>query len=128
MDTGLIVSILRANVPTLELAYLFGSQFAGTATDNSDVDVAIRAGSRLSFDERVRIAGALSDGLKKEVDLVDLWDANDTVKMQVIDKGGLLHAASPQRVAEFEMYALSDYIRLNELRRGILEDFYSGGS
>lgn len=128
MNNALIVSILLTNVPTLEFAYLFGSYAAGTANEESDVDVAIRAGAKLSLDERIRIAGAVADGIKKEVDLVDLWDANDTLKMQVIDKGRLLYSVSPQKVAEFEMYSLSDYIRLNELRQAILEDFYSGDS
>lgn len=128
MNTDHIVSVLRAAVPTLEVAYLFGSQFAGTAGEQSDVDIAIKAGAKLSFDDRLRVAGALSDALRRDVDLIDLWDADDTLRMQVIEKGGVIFAKSPLSVSEFEMYSLSDYVRLNELRHGILEDFYSRSS
>jgi predicted nucleotidyltransferase len=123
-----IITVLRCEVPSLELAYLFGSQQAGTANEASDVDIAIKAGAKLSFDERVRIAGALVDAIGREVDLVDLADADDTLKMQVLEKGRLLFATSPLTAGEFEMYTLSDYVRLNELRRGILEDFYKRSS
>lgn len=46
------------------------------------------------------------------------------MKVQVLKEGIVLFSKDELVKAEFEMYALSDYARLNEERANMLKDFY----
>jgi hypothetical protein len=48
--------------------------------------------------------------------------------MQIIDKGKLIFCANQYAKNEFEMLTLSFYQKLNEERKGILEDILKGSS
>ena len=59
----------------------------------------------------------------RDVDLIDLGQASAVMKVQVLRDGHPLYTSDQGRVAEFEMYALSDYVRLNEERKRVLKEF-----
>lgn len=67
-----------------------------------------------------QIANHLSGSLGFEVDLVDLNRASTVFRKEVICTGAPIHIGDPSLRHRFEMYALSDYARLNEERRKII--------
>ncbi|MBA2447979.1 MAG: nucleotidyltransferase domain-containing protein [Chloroflexi bacterium] len=81
----------------LDVVWLFGSEARGTATSDSDVDLAALFRSPSSpaelLDARVE-AGAL---LGRTVDLVDLDRASPILMMQVLRHGTLLLDRNPSR-------------------------------
>ena len=58
---GLVLNILRANLPQSSKAWVFGSRTTGRARRYSDLDLAIDAGRRLTLDEIARLTEAFSD-------------------------------------------------------------------
>jgi predicted nucleotidyltransferase len=98
MDLARAIDLLRDRVPGLALVTLYGSHARGDAGPESDVD------------------------------LVDLWSADDVLRVQVIEHGRVLYERDAEERARFEMHALSRYAHLNEERRAILEDVVRRGS
>lgn len=121
-----IVSYLKAEVPRLIAVYLFGSQAQAATTMESDIDVAFLTHERLSVKRVFELKCGLEVLLKQDVDLIDLAQASDVLKVQVLKADRLLLCNDEVERGYFEMYALSDYARLNRERAGILEDFYRG--
>ncbi|CUS38498.1 hypothetical protein [Candidatus Nitrospira nitrificans] len=62
------------------------------------------------------------------MDLLDLRSASTVMRMQVISTGECLAAPNEAARREFEMYVYSDYARLNEERREILNHVRTRGS
>ena len=128
MDVDALVPLLREAVPGLVACYLFGSQAGGTAGAESDVDLAVLGERRLTEAERWELQATLASHFGSDVDVVDLLQASDVLRVQVIDGGRLLYDGAPSARARFEALALSAYARLNEERRGILEDIKQRGN
>ena len=103
--------------------YLFGSCAKGTARADSDLDIAFLPGAQADPYDVFLASQAIADELKREVDLVDLSRASVVMRVQVISTGRRVIAADECRVDEFEMYAFSDYARLNEQRREVLAGY-----
>ena len=112
MNDHALIEHIRQSVPDLIALYRFGSQTKGTARPDSDVE----------------LAQELATQLHRDVDLVDLRTASAVMRMQVISTGECLDAPNEPARREFEMYAYSDYARLNEERKGILDDIRARGS
>lgn len=128
MGESEITSALREAVPGLVAAYRFGSQVTGMASAQSDVDIAVLADQALEPRARWELQERLAARVGRDVDLVDLRRANAVMRAQVITGGVLLLDLAPFARALFEACALSDYARLNEERRGILEDVRARGT
>ncbi len=128
MSIDALIEHVRQAVPDLIAFYRFGSQAQGTATPESDVDLAILAHRPLSLAVLFDLQQQLAALLHKDVDLVDLRSASTVLRMQVVSTGECLVSANEQNREEFEARALSAYARLNEERRGILEDVRTRGS
>ena len=121
MDDHALIEYLRKSVPGLIALYRFGSQAKGTVRPNSDVDLAVLARGPIPNLRRFELAQELAVQLHRDVDLVDLRTASTVMRMQVISTGECLNAPDEPARREFEMYAYSDYARLNEERREILK-------
>lgn len=119
---------VRNAVPNLIALYRFGSQAQGTATPTSDVDLAVLARQALSPTALFDLEQRLATLLHKDVDLVDLRSASTVLRMQVVSTGECLVSTNEGNREEFEARVLSAYARLNEERRGILEDVRTRGS
>jgi hypothetical protein len=76
---------------------------------------------------RFELAQELAAQLHRDVDLVDLRTASTVMRMQVLSTGECLAAPNEAARREFEMYAYSDYARLNEERREILKRVSASG-
>ena len=127
-QNGLIVERLRASLADLVAVYRFGSTAQGTATDASDVDVAVLATRPVPPERCFEIQEWLAADLGRDVDLVDLGRASTVLAMQVIAGGELLHDGDSAARGQFEDLTFSAYARLNEERRAILQRVAAEGT
>jgi len=122
LDVHKVTEILREYDPVA--IYQFGSTARGAERLDSDVDIAFLSERRSCDPVRVyESAQRLAAYFCRNVDLIDLRQASAVMKTQVLRDGHPLYTSDPGRVAEFEMYALSDYARLNEERQAVLKEF-----
>ena len=121
------ITVLRSALPDLAVVYLFGSAASGEMHPESDVDLAFLATAKLDPVARFELQERLAALLHRSVDLVDLRIATTVLRVQVIGGGRVLYERSAGERARFEAAALGAYARLNEERRGILEDVRSRG-
>jgi predicted nucleotidyltransferase len=127
MNDHALVEHIRKSVPDLIALYRFGSQAKGTARPDSDIDLAVLARDPIPNLRRFELAQELAVQLHCDVDLVDLRNASTVMRMQVLSTGTCLDTQNESVRREFEMYAYSDYARLNEERREILKGITKRG-
>ena len=128
MDGKGLIEYVRRTIPGLVALYRFGSMGKGTARPGSDIDLAVLARDPIPNLRRFELAQELATQLHRDVDLVDLRTASTVMRMQVISTGECLDATDEPARREFEMYAYSDYARLNEERREIVKGITTRGS
>jgi predicted nucleotidyltransferase len=79
----------------LDLAYLFGSQAAGSARPESDVDIAVvfpaGVNAEARFEGRIALTEALESLLDKTVDVAVLNDCDNLLAQQAVAHGRLLY-------------------------------------
>ncbi len=81
----LVREILRANLPGRAETWVFGSRATGRARRYSDLDLAIDAGRRMTFDEIARLSEAFTDSdLPYRVDVVDWRDIDDRWRQTIL--------------------------------------------
>lgn len=101
--------------------YLFGSAARDALREDSDLDIAFLPRTRGCDPVAVfESAQHLAQALRREVDLVDLSTASTVMRKEITARGVLLAETHRAARQEFEMYALSDYARLNEERAPVL--------
>lgn len=127
MDFDAAVETLRARLADLALVMVFGSHARGDARADSDVDLAVLTDRELDAALQWQLRDELSTRLGAEVDLLDLRRADDVISVQVVEHGRVLFERSRADRERFEMLALGRYARLNESRRGILDDVRERG-
>ena len=87
----------------LEACYLFGSRAAGSATPDSDLDVAIYTDSRFTGDDLLELGAELTRRLQSDrVHLVWLNHADPVVAFSVLRDGKLLHYRDADRLNDIE--------------------------
>jgi uncharacterized protein len=117
------IQAIRQHLAVLRpvVVYLFGSAAAGQRRPESDVDLAFLSAQPVASAEVFQAQVRLAEALGSDVDLVDLARATAVLRKEVLATGRVLLETDPHRRAEFEMYALSDYARLNEERAPVLD-------
>jgi predicted nucleotidyltransferase len=128
VDLAPAVALIEARVPGVQAVYLFGSRASGQEGPASDVDLAVLAPRPLDGWERFDLEQQIAATLSRDVDLVDLRRASTVLAAQVVATGRVLLDAAPTARAWFEMIAFASYARLNEERRGIVEDIRARGT
>jgi uncharacterized protein len=123
-----IVELIQAAIPSTIAVYVFGSFATDTATPESDADIAVLAAMPLTSASRWELAQALASALGRDVDLVDLRQASAVLRAQVLGAGQLVLETDRAQRQQFETVTLSAYARLNEERRGIIDDIVARGS
>ncbi len=124
-----IVSIICQQLPDTVGIYLFGSTGTEHETSDSDIDIAILLSKKIDIQARLALTNALIDATHRDkIDLIDLRNAPVVLKFQIIMNGRKLYCANTFRCNMFEMVTFSNYVRLNEERRGILEAVQKRGS
>ena len=90
MDTNSDIARIRRVLQhhaELELAILFGSLARQAARGNSDIDLAVSAGSPLSAKARIALIEELASATGRPVDLVDLTQAGEPLLGQIMTTG-----------------------------------------
>jgi predicted nucleotidyltransferase len=123
-----LVDRLRQEFPELISIYRFGSFGTEYERPASDLDLAVYAVKSLPAMKLWRLAQELAADVGRDVDLVDLASASTVMRAQVIHGGERIYCADEFACETFEDYAYSSYARLNEERRGILQDISRRGS
>lgn len=73
--------------PAIRFAILFGSMASGTETPDSDLDVAVKADSPLTPDQRISITEALALAFNRPIDLIDLHTVGQPLLYEIISGG-----------------------------------------
>jgi len=127
MQDKKLIDAVRKAAPNLIAFYRFGSQAKGEARPESDVDLAILAAAPCAPERLSALREELAVLLHRDVDLVDLRTASTVLRMQVLAHGECLASAQALARERFEDMVYSSYARLNEERRGILDDIRARG-
>ncbi|MDH4153768.1 MAG: nucleotidyltransferase domain-containing protein [Nitrospira sp.] len=127
MNDPSLIAYIRKAVPSLIALYRFGSVTRGVVRPESDIDLAVLSRETLPELRRFELAQELAIQLHRDVDLIDLRSASTVMRMQVLSVGSCLTSEDEQARREFEMYAYSDYARLNEERGMILQGIRKSG-
>ncbi len=99
------------------LAFLFGSEAAGRAREDSDVDIAILVAADFDASMLLDLRSELCSMLGRDVDISVLNDASPILKMQVLQKGLLLKDCTPPLFPGFYAGSLKEYEDLKYFRR-----------
>ena len=125
---ALAPSLLKELVPELKLTYIFGSQANGTATSESDVDLAFLSRLPIPSIQRFDIAQELTERFNLNVDLVDLRAAGALLKTEIIMKGHQL-VGTKLDADYFALHVLRDYqdykYHVADIEAQILQDIRS---
>ena len=130
-ETDEIITTVLKHYPDVQAVYLFGSYGTDQALADSDVDIAVllphkkshKAGSLLMSDLRFELESMLG----KSVDLINLRQVPTVLQKEVVMEDRRIYQADEYAADEFEMLTFSYYQKLNEERRGILEDVLADG-
>lgn len=123
-----VIGVVKRSVPNLIALYRFGSRATGEARQESDVDMAILAAETCAPHRLIALREELEEVLHQDVDLVDLRAASTVLRMQVVAHGECLESVHDLAREQFEDLVYSSYARLNEERRGILDDIRARGA
>ena len=126
-DKTMIIDSLKEEIPGLQAVYLFGSRKNGTATKESDVDIAYLSPLSLSTMDQWKLSQQLASLLSHDVDLIDLKKTNTIFRYQIIFTGERIYG-SGYDVENFETLAYSFYLRFQEERKPIVDEIMKNRS
>lgn len=126
-----LIEIIVKAFPDVQAIYLFGSFGTTDEAVASDVDVAILLPPNHAksvkpmaiFDLRCE----LEKNLGRDVDLVNLREANTVFQHEVVKTVNRIYCAAPYAADLFEMLSMSFYQKLNEEREDILNEIATSG-
>jgi len=122
-----ILQLLQQRLPNLMAVYAFGSQIAGTADKNSDLDLAVLVAGYADVIELWDISSDIAELANCEVDLLDFRAASTVMQYQILTTGERL-SATDYNVDIYEAAVLSEMTKLNEARTGLLSDIRKEGA
>jgi uncharacterized protein len=122
-----LTDTIKSFFPEVQAIYLFGSYADGTENDNSDIDIALLLPHEQSKREQSLAMSPVRFELEKEtkrnVDVVNLRQVSTVFQKEIVVNGKRIYCRDEYGAETFEMLVLSLYVKLNEERAGILEDF-----
>jgi predicted nucleotidyltransferase len=130
MDIFQTVASTLADEPGIKVALVYGSAAAGKMRRDSDVDVAVLFDRPLDMDARLALWGKLTDALRREVDLVDLYDLGGEILHQIVTKGRVVIKNDAQayfRLLQRMVYNAEDFMpQVRQALRRRVERFAYG--
>jgi predicted nucleotidyltransferase len=118
---------LRAALPNAWAIYVYGSFARGEEWPDSDLDLAVLLPPGDRIPDLLALVGEIATRTNRDVDLVDLRTAGDTLRREVLADGRTLFISRPDHVLAWEASALSRYARHREEIRDLLDDFRRTG-
>jgi len=86
-EQDLIIKLLTSLFPRCSI-YLFGSRARGTHTEQSDIDIALDLGRKMTAQELSRAKNVLNGlNLAQTIDIVDLHRISNDMKMIISREG-----------------------------------------
>ena len=119
-DKQRIIDMLQHEIPTLQALYIFGSQQDGTATKNSDIDIAFLSTKKMKSLQRWNISKKLANALSQDIDLIELSQTNTIFRYQILSTAERIYGEGYD-VENFETLAYSFYLRFQEERKPIVD-------
>ncbi len=104
----------------IRLAFLIGSFATGKSRPDSDVDVAVLFGRIPDHMKILDLRERLSEGLKRDIDLVILNEAGPIIRMQAL-KTGIRLRAEKGAYEDFFVRTVNEYDDLKQIRAPIEE-------
>lgn len=123
-----LLRAIRQDVPGLVALYLFGSAASVGMRKDSDLDLALLAERAVDPQTLSSVRERVEQAAGRDVHLIDLRRASTVFRHQVVATGHVLLDRAPAAREFFEATAFSDYTRLNEERKGILDDVTRKGT
>jgi predicted nucleotidyltransferase len=123
---GPIVALLRQSLPKAMAIYAFGSQVAGTARADNDLDLAVPVAGYADPLQLWDLSHPLADLAGCPVDLMDLRAASTVMQYQVMMHGKRLWAEGVDADC-FECFVMGEKLALDEARAGTLADIAKDG-
>jgi predicted nucleotidyltransferase len=121
-----LVAQLRRRLPNLLAVYAFGSRIQGTASADSDLDLAVLVAGYAPPLELWALSGELADIAGCNVDLLDFRAASTVMQYQILTTGERWWAADAQ-AALYEAAVLSEKVELDAARAGLIADIEQRG-
>ena len=114
----------------LKLVIVYGSVVTEAFRNTSDVDIAVLLENPMDADDKLDLLGELSNVLKRDVDLVDLYKLNGVLLKQILTKGVIIFKLNDSFVYKLlkrMIYNQSDFMPYyhREVKNRV-EDFING--
>lgn len=110
----------------LKMVYVFGSYNSEYFNDESDIDIAFYSENTYDVYKIFLIAQKISASLKREVDLVQMKLSTTVFQKQILETGELIYESDTGFRQQYELLVLKKYIRLNEERKELIENYKVG--
>mgnify|MGYP001943254208 CR=1 FL=1 len=108
--------------------YIFGSASRNELRIDSDIDLAVYCQQTLNPLFMFELKEKLASQLNRDIDLIDLRQANDVIRVQVISTGCIVQSFDDQVLYDCQIRWLKQYAMLNDERRPILARIKKEGS
>jgi len=118
---------LLAQLPHVWAIYVFGSFARGDEWPSSDLDLAVLLPPGERIADLLGLMSQVSTQVNRDVDLIDLRNASDVLRSEVLGEGHTLFVSTPDAVLDWEASAMSRQARHREEIREILRDFRRSG-
>jgi predicted nucleotidyltransferase len=116
-----------AGLPDAWAVYAYGSFARGEEWPESDLDIAVLLPPNGRIPDLLELVGAISERVRRNVDVVDLRRVGDVLRREVLDSGRILFESDPGKVLAWEASAMSRYGHYREEVRDLLDDFRRTG-
>jgi len=122
-----IVQLIKAEVPEVQVVYVFGSYAAGQENEQSDLDIAFLAEATLSGLDLYNVRQTIAAKLKKDVDVIQLKEASIVLRNEVVQGGEPIYAEEDFDRPYYEMLTISSFLDFQETTRALREDIQKRG-
>ncbi|MBK1631468.1 DNA polymerase subunit beta [Thiohalocapsa halophila] len=126
VDQEALIAHLGHRLTNLLAVYAFGSRIQGTASADSDLDLAVLVAGYAPPLELWALSGELADIAGCPVDLLDFRAASTVMQYQILTTGERWWAADAQ-AALYEAAVLSEKVELDAARAGLIADIEQRG-
>jgi len=114
-------------LPKAWAVYVHGSFAFGDARPDSDLDLAVLMPPGQTLEQPWELAAKLGSRVGWDVDLADLRQASDVLRMQLLEHGQVLYNTRPAEVLEWEAQAMTRYEHYRREVAGLIEQFQETG-
>ncbi len=118
----IIKRILLENIE-VEFIYIFGSYALGNTNKESDIDIAFYSLKEYPKYDIFILAQKISSKVKKEIDLIQMKNSSTVFQKEIISKGKVIFEKNKNQREKFENLILKKYIKLNEERSEIINNY-----